>query len=209
MKVYVGQARGSKLIAELTALGFGEMTVREEFPPRRRPWAFDNGAFKDFKAGSHFDVFAFKAVLEKIEAGKDRPDFAVIPDIVEGGMASLGFSLSWVPRLRDFAPLYLAVQDGMNEEAVARVLDDEGFHGVFVGGSLRWKIRTGKRWVELAHQRSMACHIGRVGTFRRTRWAQRIGADSIDSCLPLWSEENMRSFLAAFAPMRQREIAPW
>jgi hypothetical protein len=42
MKVFTGQARGRKLIAELAAHGFGEMVTRAEVPPRRHPWAFDN-----------------------------------------------------------------------------------------------------------------------------------------------------------------------
>lgn len=43
----------------------------------------------------------------------------------------------------------------------------------------------------------MACHVGRVGTAKRVAWARRIGATSIDSSLPLWSVENLRSFRVA------------
>jgi NADPH:quinone reductase-like Zn-dependent oxidoreductase len=68
---------------------------------------------------------------------------------------------------------------------------------LFVGGSLPWKLATGERWVRFAHAHGRRCHIGRVGTPRRVAWARRIGADSIDSCLPLWSRENLDAFVAA------------
>lgn len=72
-----------------------------------------------------------------------------------------------------------------------------GFSGIFVGGSLPWKLETGAQWVREAHARHLPCHIGRVGTAKRVRWAKASGADSIDSCLPLWSEENLIAFLRA------------
>ena len=55
------------------------------------------------------------------------------------------------------------------------------FDGIFVGGTVKWKIKTGEEWVRLAHDHKLPCHIGRVGVFKRIVWAKRIGADSIDS----------------------------
>lgn len=198
MKVYLGQTRGQGWIQKLEAHGFGEMTVRGEMPPRRRPWAFDNGAFRDWKAGRGFDADAFLRDLESIWRFDGNPDFIVAPDMVAGGEESLTFSLHWAnrhelaPLRRLGVPLYLAVQDGMDPTKVALAIHD--FGGVFVGGSLDWKIRTGQDWVEWAQRRGLPCHIGRVGTAKRARWATRIGASSIDSCLPLFSEENFASF---------------
>lgn len=62
-----------------------------------------------------------------------------------------------------------------------------------------------RAWVRFAHARGMPVHIGRVGTARRVRWARRIGADSIDSCVPLWSRENLDVFAAAL-DSRQMEL---
>jgi hypothetical protein len=45
-----------------------------------------------------------------------------------------------------------------------------------------------------------------VGTPDRVRWARRIGADSIDSALPLWSSDNLARFLRALEPEPQREL---
>jgi hypothetical protein len=112
-----------------------------------------------------------------------------------GGMASLDFSLRWVPYLRGLAPLYFVVQDGMMPDQIGPAMGP--FAGIFVGGSVAWKTKTGKQWVHFAHALDRKCHIGRVGSARRVRWARAIGADSIDSCLPLWSADKLRVFCAA------------
>lgn len=194
---YIGQCRGSKLIAQLTALGFGEMTVREEFPPRRFPWVFDNGAFKDWTAGVDFQTARYEKALDRLSVSALRPDFVVAPDIVAGGIGSLRFSESWAERLSWLGlPLYLVVQNGMMEADVLPSLAP--FAGVFVGGTLDWKLRTSPQWVDFAHLHGKRCHIGRMGTEERVRAARRWGADSIDSALPLWSAENLARFLKGF-----------
>lgn len=206
LRVYVGQTRSGDLIKELEGYGFGECVSRGELPPRRTPYFLDNGAFGDWKAGRVFDGEAFQADTEKVRRMESecRPDFIVCPDIVAGGLASLAFSLTWQPHLMPLAPLYLAVQDGMNQEDVLPHV--ERFAGLFVGGTLPWKIRSARHWVSFAHRHRLKAHIGRVGTERRVAWAIRIGADSIDSCLPLWSRENLESFLRGLAP-RHPELA--
>jgi len=194
--VYIGQTRSRSLIKRLTEFGFGEMCVRGEFPPKRMPYAFDNGAYKDWRTGTVFAAREFMQEVEKIQSSGTRPDFVVVPDIVAGGLESLKFSSCWVGRLIGTGPLYLAVQDGMNSDNVVAAVQTHPYAGLFVGGTLKWKVRTGKVWVDLAHSMGLLCHIGRVGTRDRTRWARRIGADSIDSALPLWSEENLQRFLS-------------
>jgi hypothetical protein len=176
----------------LTQYGFGEMTVREEVPPRRTPWAFDNGAFKDWKAGKPFQHDKYVRALNK---APHTMDFVAAPDIVEGGLHSLEFSLSWVDRLRGL-PLYLVVQDGMTWADVVPHLHH--FKGLFVGGTLPWKLETASTWIQGAHSVGLLCHVGRVGTGQRVRLMRKLGADSIDSALPLFSMDNFRKFLAGF-----------
>lgn len=176
----------------LRQYGFGEMTVREENPPRRHPWAFDNGAYKDFTAGRPFQEAKYLKALDKGVAGAD---FVAVPDVVGAGTASLEFSLSWVPRLKGL-PLYLVVQDGMTCTDVAPHLHH--FQGLFVGGSLPWKLETSGSWINFAHACGIKCHVGRVGTGQRVRMMRHLGADSIDSALPLFSIDNFRRFLSGF-----------
>lgn len=176
----------------LQRYGFGEMTVREENPPRRHPWAFDNGAYKDWTAGKPFQEGRYLRALGKGVAGAD---FVAVPDMVGAGVQSLEFSLSWVPRLKGL-PLYLVVQDGMTCGDVAPHLHH--FRGLFVGGTLPWKLQTSGEWIRFAHENNIKCHVGRVGTGERVRMMRRLGADSIDSALPLFSIDNFRRFLAGF-----------
>ena len=82
----------------------------------------------------------------------------------------------------------------MPRAAVVPVL--ASFAGLFVGGSLPWKMRTAFDWVTLAHAHGKPCHIGRVGSPDRVAWAREIGADSIDSSQPLWTNDKWRAFLA-------------
>lgn len=202
--MFVGQTRSRKLVARLAELGIGEMTQPDEYPPRRRPYVLDNAAFKSFKAGRPLDEEAFRVALDACK--QDPPAFVVVPDKVAAGMESLEYSMGWVEecRERSGAPCYLVVQDGMEKRDVEYALDN--FDGLFVGGTLGWKIRTGEKWVTLAHDHGKPCHIGRVGTPRRVKWALRIGADSIDSSLPLWSEGQLGRFLVALSPAAQLEL---
>jgi hypothetical protein len=193
--VYTGQTRSRKLIAELASHGIGEMLVRgDPLPPRRTPFVLDNGAYTDWTAKRPFQGTKFLRYVEKLEAAKLEPSWVVLPDIVAGGMRSLAFSFGWMDRLIGW-PCYLAVQDGMGRIQVEREIKGARLAGLFVGGTLRWKIATARMWREVAHQNGLRLHVGRVGTYRRVLWAQRIKADSIDSCLPLWSKGHLQKFL--------------
>lgn len=198
MKVFVGQTRSRKLIKRLAEKGFGECTNRGEYPPRRTPWFLDNGAYKDWTAKPRrpFDAERFLLDLAKATAHEPKPDFVVCPDRV-ASPDSLEFSLRWMDEHASSYSnnYYLAVQDGMQPSDVEPHLDR--FGGIFVGGTVEWKVQTGAEWVEFAHAHDLPCHIGRAGGAKRVKWAIRIGADSIDSCLPLWSEENLQRFLGA------------
>jgi hypothetical protein len=205
MKAYVGQTRATELVNVLASLGIGECVVRGEIPPRRTPWFYDNGAFGDWKAKRNFDAVRYTRDLFRIREWDDlpEPDFIVLPDIVAGGAESLVFSLYWLEdSMAAGVPLYLAVQDGMTEADVEATISTAVYEGgridgIFVGGSLEWKLETGEAWTKFAHYYDMQCHIGRVGTADRVRWAKAIGCDSIDSCLPLWTTQKLHSFIDA------------
>lgn len=193
MKVYLGQTRSGALIRKLNSLGFGEMTQPKEVPPRRRPFALDNYAFACFKNDVPWRADIFMEACDECYRARDIPDFVVVPDMVARGLESLQFSVSWLKFLNGFAPKYLAVQDGMVISDVTPHLKD--FDGLFVGGSSEWKMESGFWWVSLAHALGKPCHIGRISGRKRTRLVKSWGADSIDSCVPLWSEDNLNAVL--------------
>lgn len=143
-----------------------------------RYFAVDNGAYSAYARGVPWDPKPFLRNLKRIKDLNLTPDFAVLPDIVGGGTESLRHSMEWRDKLPREHAYYLAVQDGMIPEDVDDVQD---IAGLFVGGTMPWKLSTGEQWVSYAHERGIRCHIGRIGPMKRIAWAMRIGADSIDS----------------------------
>jgi hypothetical protein len=163
-------------------------------------YSVDNGAFHAWANNKPFNEAAFLKTLDRVDSLSRKPEFVVCPDIVAGGLKSLEFSMKWLKeRPRD--DYYLAVQDGMNIYDVEPIINL--FKGLFVGGSMDWKLATGGDWVKLAHKHGLKCHIGRVGTFRRLLWAKRIGADSVDSSTFAQGNPDMRSYQRIIAMTEQ------
>lgn len=193
---FVGQCRGAKLIAKCNAAGLGEMTQPSEFPPRRFPWILDNGAFKLWRSGKPFDGAKFWSVVERAAEHNPRPEFVVCPDVVAGGLESLALSLAWADRIEPTGlKMALVVQDGMTEADVAPHL--HRFAVLFIGGSLEWKLATLSYWARVARDHGIKVHAGRIGGRKRMLLAKRAGIDSVDSCVPLFSDGNMSNFLNA------------
>lgn len=198
VQAFVGQTRAAKLIARLAEERIGEMTVCGEWPPRREPYAYDNGCFS-----GAFDAITFELELHRIAVSpRALPEFVVVPDVVGSGAQTLALLREWAPRMRAIfprraPPLALAVQDGMTVTDVRPLLRDREVQVLFVGGSTGWKWNTAEQWVELARAHGARCHIGRAGTPRLVAQARRVRADSIDSAFPLWSQANLGEFLQA------------
>jgi len=203
MRVYIGECRGKKF-KEATALGFGICVSPQTFRAPKSPPNFyfvDNGAFYKWKRQERFSGWEFRSFLRKVlESYPFLPDFVVIPDVVADSEATVKSFLKWYPELKQLISidrLAFVVQDGMEREEVVELLSKHPVGYLFVGGSLEWKLLTGRVWVEVARELSIKCHIGRVGTPRRVTWAKVIGADSIDSSLPLFSRAKWRRFVRA------------
>lgn len=225
MIAYVGQTRSPKLVAELARLGVGECTQAGELPPRRRRWFHDTRAFADYMAGRAFnsgrwsrDMMRLRTDCERIAAGRPAPaplsrrpgdqivatlpDFVVVPDVVAGGAKSLELSAFWRDMVPVEVPAYLVVQNGMTEDDVGKHLDQHerdglAYGGLFVGGDDEWKAATAPSWSTFAHGRALQLHVGRCGPARMVAWARDLGADSIDSSLPLMHADHLRAFLEA------------
>jgi hypothetical protein len=183
MKIYQGNGNSKKDREYCKKNGIGIMLSPGGCtdPKHFAYFAIDNGAYSAFVQGKEWDGSAYEKYLDKLLT-KGTPDFIVTPDKVAKGKESLLFSVVWAQMIRSKYPdlnQYLAVQDGMTVEDVEPYL--EMFNGIFVGGTLDWKYETAEKWVELAHRHGLPCHIGRVGTKNKIRWAMTIGADSIDS----------------------------
>ena len=146
------------------------------------PYGIDNGAWTAFQAGEDWDAEAYRGRFETLLTthGEDA-DWIAVPDIVQGGMASLAVSERWLETLRDELPgqtLLIPVQDGMSTTDLAPYLDE--LTGIFVGGSTEWKEATMHIWGALCREHSAWLHVGRVNSRRRIRLCAQAGADSFD-----------------------------
>lgn len=197
MKFYVGQTSDRLFCEKMVELGIGECVVPGKLPPRRYPWFFDCGTYGPWFRGEEWDAMLFERSLKVIEELKILPDFVVCPDLIAQGNDSLKHSVYWLPRVHRVAPVYLAVQDGMDPFDVRPLLRSEQFSGVFVGGTKRWKWSTLGQWVRTAHSQGVPCHVGRAASPRQIRWATSAGADSIDGNQPLWSRPHFHRFQLA------------
>ena len=143
--------------------------------PRMR-YAIDNGAWGAFVNETQWSAQEFTDLLE---GHGEEADFAVAPDIVEGGSASLDLSIAWLPTVLAHSPVALIpVQDGMTAEDLEPFLSDRV--GVFVGGSTEFKESTIRMWSNLARKASSWCHVGRVNSVRRINLCTTARVDSID-----------------------------
>lgn len=139
-------------------------------------YVLDNGAWSDFRAGRSFDEDAFERLIDRLGAGAT---WIVLPDIVEGGLASLELSVRWSNRCLSICPsVLIPVQDGMTEDDISPFVGRNV--GVFLGGSTEWKISTMGAWGAFCRQRGIHYHVARVNTVKRMGMAAAAGADSID-----------------------------
>ena len=181
MKIYIGNCGNrdrQQIIIEHPRLGQLLLPNYITLKPCKCSFVYDNGAYSSYVQNKPFDEKSFLKSLKKTIEYKEYCDFAVIPDIVAGGLKSLEFSMDWFRRLPRQLKWYLPIQDGMLFEHIEKL---GGFDGLFIGGTKEWKYKYAESWVKYAHNRRLKCHIGRVGTERKVLWAEHIGADSIDS----------------------------
>lgn len=146
------------------------------------PCFLDNGAFACFTKGYPFQAEVFRSTIKESYKHGIKLDFIVCPDIIAGGKKSLDFSISWAKgELLGTPQLALVVQDGMTEKDIFHITPTNHFSHIFIGGTPDWKWKTAESWVKLAHGLGMKCHIGQCGTLERLKYAEKIGADSVDS----------------------------
>lgn len=186
MIVYVGA--GSGPFRDLViAAGHGQMVSRQAGAfrvPKHGRWAFDNGAFTDWKNKVPFNDEEFLKRTRTIETlpRERKPDWCVCPDMV-GERMSLAYSVEWRDVVERYSPnlsWYLALQDYVHPTDVTHALRLGRFEGLFIGGTTTWKLETAAFWVKFGHGKELPVHLARVNGPNRLQWAVDIGADSVD-----------------------------
>lgn len=139
-------------------------------------WGADNGCYAK---GDSFDLAGYYQYLDRPTAEvRARCLFATAPDVVGDAAATWVRSCYILPDLRALGyPAALVAQDGIR----AADLDWDAFDALFVGGSTQFKYQESTTaLVREARSRGKWCHLGRVNTQNRIRWARWVGYDSLD-----------------------------
>jgi hypothetical protein len=197
--VLVGECTGRR-VPMIRAQGWGRMWIarnRNIYTEPGEPWGFDNGAFRDWRDGKPFDAATYRDCLRKALEQPTPPVLAVIPDVPGDGRATLAMADAWWPELYERSPhfpWFIAVQDGMEPADLEPWADR--IAGVFLGGTNAYKARAND-WAAWCQARGLRFHYGRAGTMEKVAHAMEVGADSIDSALPMWTEGRWRAFVAA------------
>lgn len=180
MLAYASHTGTKTTLAAMRAAGWRCLLVATgahgRWDPKGWEYAIDNGAYAAWTRQEPWDERLFLKILDRY--GK-QADFITAPDIVAGGLESLRFSESWLARLESFGQRRLiAVQDGMVAADVRDLLGPTV--GIFVGGTVEWKLATLQSWADLAHARNAWCHVGKVNSALRIRKCLRAGVNSFD-----------------------------
>lgn len=166
-----------------------------QLPPPGQWWAADTGCYRQPEA------FRFAAYLHWLneraaDGDAERCLFATAPDRVGDAAATLQHSRPTLPYIQEVGyRAALVAQDGLENLPVPW---DE-FDCLFVGGTNPW--RASEAVVALArqaHDQGKWLHVGRVNTLGRLRWAQQLGADSVDGTLLRYGHDTNRPILERF-----------
>lgn len=144
--------------------------------PHDWPYILDNGAFRAYIRNEPWDVDAFVGRLAQIDTMPRDPDFVVLPDVVTDPTATRERATQWAGVIE--YPTSYPVQDGVDPADAVSIADRLGADTLFVGGTVKWKRSHAEAFVTTAHDHGLRCHIGRPGDLV---WADRIGADSVDT----------------------------
>jgi hypothetical protein len=205
--VLLGDGQSALTRSLFEAYGWGRMVVdRTPRPVPGEPWALDNGAYRDFKAGRLPDWTRFLRRLEKMakrlqEGELHPPLFVVVPDLIGAGAAGLRYSLAWRERLRSsysHLPLrwYLVVADGFEPEGVGRALPF--VDGLFLAGTDECKEHESALWRQVAKECGKGFHYARCSTPKHLERALSLEVDSLDTARPLTRREYLAEFERVF-----------
>lgn len=163
-------------------LGFIDTPLQGNSRPTGVTWCADNGCF-----GKGFDEGTWWEWLKDHAGDAGSCVFAVAPDVVGDAAATLVRSTPWLPKIRALGyPAAFVAQDGQEFLPVPW----DSFDVLFIGGSTGWKLGAAARGlVQAAKARGKHVHMGRVNSYRRFRYAEAIGCDSVDGTFLIYGPE--------------------
>jgi hypothetical protein len=133
-------------------------------------WAADNQAFT-----KGFDPAVFFPWLKMMEPYRDRCLFVTVPDCVGDCQRTRSMWNDWSVWLSDWPRAFVG-QDGETDIP-------ETANALFVGGTTDWKLsQQAADLIQLARDRGLHVHIGRVNWGRRYRHFQRMPGSEHFTC---------------------------
>lgn len=137
-----------------------------------RPWAMDNGGFKDV------DVPGFLGLLKREDEHRSTCLFVAVPDVVGCARRTLEVFERWRERAELARwPLALVCQDGQEDLPIPW----NDIDAVFIGGSTKWKLSEHvQHIVKAAKILSKHTHVGRVNDPARFQYFDEMGVDTCD-----------------------------
>lgn len=141
----------------------------------RDVFAIDNGAYSGFNAVKFFRL------LDREMPNRERCKFVAVPDVVGSARRTLELFRHFAPKLRGW-PLALVCQNGQEDLDIPWC----EIKAVFIGGSANasgyeWKTsEASQQIIRTAQALGKWVHVGRVNGPDRVRWAEEVGADSVD-----------------------------
>lgn len=151
-----------------------------------RPWAADNGGFKEL------NVPGLLSLLARNADHRATCLFVAVPDIVFYAQRTLELFAHFAPQLEGW-PLALVCQDGQENLPIpwAHIV------AVFIGGSTSWKCGPhAGAIIKTAKILGKHVHVGRVNHPDRWQHFEKMGADSADGT-GLARYTHMRAAIAA------------
>jgi len=167
-----------------------ESLVAKGRPPYYMPYALDNGCF------TKWDEAAFFLMLRQASLLRTEPMWVCVPDVVADAKKTTEMWNQYHHRI-GFRKAFV-VQDGHEPGCVPVEA-----YAVFVGGSTEWKLDNAHKFKGVTDW----LHIGRVNTETRLRWAESIGADSVDGTgFFRGSKSQKNAFIEFFEGRKQKEM---
>lgn len=169
--LYLTPASGQEVREAIADGSFGQIVTPKSGDKivEGATWALDNGCFSERWSESRWK--------KNIGRYKDVPNclFAVIPDVVANAAATDELWYKWSTFVKEYGykPAYF-LQNGCTH-----IPDDA--EAIFTGGDTDWKLGSEAReWLSEAQKRELWCHMGRVNSLKRLRYAYDLGYDSVD-----------------------------
>lgn len=135
-----------------------------------RPWAIDNGGFKQL------DIPGLRSLLAREEHHRENCLFVSSPDIVGSAQRTLELFDLFAPMLEGWN-VALVCQDGQEMLPIPW----DRIAAVFIGGSTSWKCSAYvAQIIKAAKLFEKWVHVGRVNDPARFQHFEELGADSID-----------------------------